>query len=291
MPHNTSELSLSIIIPAHNERECISPLLEELVRLQDLYKSVEVIVVCNGCSDDSAVYIAKHFPSINVLETTVASKVNALNIGDAEAQHFPRLYIDADVMISAQDIAVLCTEMHRSKALAASPQIHFNTKGASCVVKAYYRSAIWSDYNQQDLLSNVIALTQSGHERLGKFPDVMADDEYLRRLFCREERLLAKNCSYQFYTPKNLLGLIKILTRARLGNLHLQAFLESTDNPQNTPTETKHCEGQYSRMFKKAGLLSFSVFLGVKVVSFIRSTYQFKRASTQWERDESSRKR
>lgn len=284
-----TELSLSLIIPAHNELECIGSLLAELSRLFELIINVEIIVVCNGCSDNSAAFIQDQYPNVCVVETSVASKVHALNLGDDKANYFPRVYLDADIYIRAEELVALGIELNASSQMAASPRIRFNTDNASFIVKQYYKAAYWSDYNQFDLLSNVIALSKQGHTRLGKFPQVMADDEYLRCLFTKSEKLLSKVSTYTFYTPKNLGGLLKILSRARLGNLKLKAALSES---KATRTEGSKGKGnQYLRMFKQAGLLSFGVFLFSKGISYIRSTYQYRRDINVWERDDSSRKR
>lgn len=297
MPKITHPISASIIIPAHNEKLCISPLLAELSSIPQRLNNVEVIVVCNGCTDGSVEFIRECFPEIKVLETSIASKVNALNLGDQHAQYFPRVYVDADVMISAENILRLCETLQDSAVLAASPSIRFNTENASCWVKAYYKSAFWSDYNQFDLLSNVIVLSEQAHRKLGKFPEVMADDEYLRSLFSPSERTISSSATYEFFTPRTVLGLIKILTRARLGNLYLQRFFQQSSLASQAPAN-KHAqlkqrsrENQYLRMIKRAGIVSFCVFAVVKLVCLIRSTYQFKTAEQGWERDDSSRQR
>ena len=44
---------ISVIIPAHNEERVISRLLEALT-LGHTPGELEIIVVCNGCSDDTA---------------------------------------------------------------------------------------------------------------------------------------------------------------------------------------------------------------------------------------------
>lgn len=284
------ELSLSLIIPAHNEQECIGALLTELSRLFEQLVSVEIIVVCNGCTDNSVAFIQEQYPNVCVVETSVASKVHALNLGDDKANYFPRVYLDADIYIRAEDLVTLGSELNISSQMAASPRIRFNTDNASFMVKQYYKAAYWSDYNQFDLLSNVIALSKQGHIRLGKFPQVMADDEYLRCLFSNNEKFLSKVSTYTFYTPRNLGGLLKILSRARLGNLKLEFVLNKS--AKATRSEGSKGKGnQYLRMIKQAGLLSFVVFLFSKGISYIRSTYQYRRDINVWERDDSSRKR
>ena len=60
---------------------------------------LEVIVVCNGCRDDTRRSHVVHAPDAMVLELPAASKPAALNAGDRRATRFPRIYLDADVEV------------------------------------------------------------------------------------------------------------------------------------------------------------------------------------------------
>ena len=62
----------AIIIPAHNQASVIAQTLTAL--LQQVRASDEVIVVCNGCSDDTAGEARRFEPQVTVLETEVPSK-------------------------------------------------------------------------------------------------------------------------------------------------------------------------------------------------------------------------
>ncbi len=90
----------SIVIPAHNEGRVIGRLLDEL--LADPHASgPDVVVVCNGCTDDTARVAAARGDRVRVVEIPVPSKHAALRAGDEHARGFPRLYVDADVVLGA----------------------------------------------------------------------------------------------------------------------------------------------------------------------------------------------
>jgi len=59
-------MSVTIIIPAHNEETVLQPNLRAL--LDGLPEEVEVLVVCNGCSDASATVAGQFAPRIQVLD-------------------------------------------------------------------------------------------------------------------------------------------------------------------------------------------------------------------------------
>ena len=86
----------SIVVPAHDEEAGLAGLLDRLI---DDSADFDIVVVANGCSDRTA-NVARGFGSrVRVIETPVASKRHALRLGDEAATGFPRLYIDADVVI------------------------------------------------------------------------------------------------------------------------------------------------------------------------------------------------
>ena len=92
----------SIIIPAHNEEKVIARCLRELTADSAL-EGAEIFVVCNGCSDKTA-EIASQFAGVRAVSIDTASKIAALNEGDRLATQFPRVYLDADVLVSGESL-------------------------------------------------------------------------------------------------------------------------------------------------------------------------------------------
>ena len=88
---------ISIVIPAHNEEQVIGRLLEGVTRGAEPGE-LEIVVVTNGCTDRTA-EVAASFPGVTVVDSPVASKAVALNLGDATVTGFPRLYLDADIEV------------------------------------------------------------------------------------------------------------------------------------------------------------------------------------------------
>ena len=74
-----SPLTASIIIPAHNESSALRVIAALIPNGEK--PGYEVIVVCNGCSDDTA-DVARGFSNVRVLEIAEASKPAALEAGD-----------------------------------------------------------------------------------------------------------------------------------------------------------------------------------------------------------------
>src|ERR1700736_3335542 len=93
----------SVVIAARNEEAVIGRCLRALLAAA-APGELEVIVVCNGCSDGTSSVVGAAYPTVKVVELPVASKVAALNAGDDVAQAFPRFYVDADVELTTESL-------------------------------------------------------------------------------------------------------------------------------------------------------------------------------------------
>src|SRR4051812_15057520 len=93
----------SVIIPAHNEAAVIESTLQSILASR-LDRPLEIIVVANGCTDDTAdrarAFAEKTGGPIEVIDTPTGGKTNALNLGDKAAKFFPRAYLDGDTKVS-----------------------------------------------------------------------------------------------------------------------------------------------------------------------------------------------
>ena len=79
---------MTIVIPAHNEGRVIRRLLEQLINGADPGE-MDIIVIANGCTDDTAEVAASFGAAVRVL-TLPACKQNALTAGDRAAPPAPR---------------------------------------------------------------------------------------------------------------------------------------------------------------------------------------------------------
>lgn len=97
----------SVIIPAHDEAGVIESCLHSLFEAP-FAELLDVVVACNGCADDTAGLVRRLSHPVRVLEQIEASKPAALRLAESVCQTFPRLYLDADVLLpAAAAIAVL----------------------------------------------------------------------------------------------------------------------------------------------------------------------------------------
>src|SRR5215203_5420465 len=86
---------LSIIIPAHNEATVVARTLASIVANR-FDQPLQIIVVANGCTDETAQVVRQFSDNVELVETPVGSKTHALNLGDRVAKYDLRAYLDAD---------------------------------------------------------------------------------------------------------------------------------------------------------------------------------------------------
>jgi len=207
----------SVIIPAHDEAAVILRTLAPLAAAARA-GALEVIVVCNGCSDHTA-RVAATVPGIRVIDTEIASKSHALNLGDRLATAWPRVYLDADITASSAALDAVAALLASDGALAARPAARYDTRAATWGVRAYYRArsrvpslhrAMWG--------AGCYALSRAGHARLGAFPDAIGDDLWVDRLFEASEKAVVAVEPVVVRTPRTLPALLAVTRRAARGS-------------------------------------------------------------------------
>src|SRR3954451_22568194 len=128
---------ISIVVPAHNESSVIARTLQPWVGGPSS-EDISVVVVCNGCTDDTASNARRFGPTVRVIESEIASKTHALNLGDQTSQIFPRIYIDADILISLDAIRALSRRLERGDVLAVAPTPDIDLTGCSVPIRMYF---------------------------------------------------------------------------------------------------------------------------------------------------------
>lgn len=268
----------SVVIPAHNESNVIGRTLSSLARLAQ-NDVLDVIVSCNGCTDDTAAQVVK-YPGVRLSELPTPSKVDALNAGDRVARCWPRIYLDADIRLPAAAVPTLLRALNQPGILAGRPPFRYDATGASPLIRSYYRArgrarslsaALWG--------AGVYALTESGHQRMGEFPPLTADDLYVDRLFAPEEKAFPLTPPAVVQTPRTIKGLMGILTRSRRG-----ASTQGVD----TGSATLHALARTIR--GPLSLWDATVFVVLTLAARTKVKWSYKAPlSVEWERDESSR--
>lgn len=178
----------SVVIPAHNEESTIGRTLRSVLD-GSAPGELEVIVVCNGCTDGTASVARSVTPAPTVAELAQPSKVAALNEGDRLATRFPRLYVDADIEMGIAATRAVIALLASGEALCAAPAPDYDCSLSSRAVGRYYE--IWRQlpyFNEDPMGCGVYGLSEVGRARFDTFPELIADDEFVLEQFDRTER-------------------------------------------------------------------------------------------------------
>ena len=272
----------TVIVPAHNEASVIRRCLNSIIGQEGLDT---LIVACNGCTDETVAIVLKEYPQAICLDITTPSKVNALNEAEKHIRSWPVFYIDADTRLSANTIADISNAMQDGFTLLAAPEPVIDTTQSSWLVKQFYHVWLQLPYIRDGVVATCsYVISETGHQRFTHFPNIINDDGFVRCQFDRTERRNIPGTQVFITAPHNLASLIKIKTRARLGNMQLAASGLCTCKEQKP----------YSRILRDRLLskefIAVLSYLAIVTVIRLRAAWQYRNVSTyRWEKDQTSR--
>ncbi len=283
-PEPRNDFVASVIIPAHNEAKVIERCLRSILDASEPGE-LDIVVACNGCTDATALIAAAVDTSIRVVSTPIASKWGALDLGDAHAATFPRMYVDADVAVSRRAIQSLAASMQRSGAAIGAPALRFpDMTKSSLVVRLFYRGWKQSPYFDDALVGfGFYALSEDGRSRFANFPATMAEDYFLHRLFTVEERHVDQTAWFTPMLPQSLSDIIGVHSRQLGANATLDDFatVEGHDLPQHhRPAVWLPLAARDPRAWTALG-----VFVAVRLITWAVSVKKRRARNQEWTRD------
>ena len=274
-----------VVIPAHNEERVIARTLSRLavgVSRDDL----DVVVVCNGCTDRTAEVARTVAPWARVLEVPKPSKAEAVRVGNAAGTVFPRVHLDADVAISGADVVNLVQLLQEPEILAAAPQRVLLRDRSARLVRWFYD--VWEQLPQvrSGLFGRgVVALSEEGQRRVDALPELMGDDLAMSEVFEPGERRVAWTAFAEVRAPGTFGDLMRRRVRVATGNT--QGSQAGVRRPESSTTL-----GTLARLSIRQPALAPRVplFLFVGVAARLQSRRVVRAGDfTTWLRDESSR--
>jgi glycosyltransferase involved in cell wall biosynthesis len=288
----------SVVIAAHNEAAVIGRCLDSL-QSGATPGEVEIVVVANGCTDTTT-QVAASRPGVRVIDLPAPGKVAALNAGDELAGGYPRVYLDADIVLTAAGLRALRDALAAAAAagtpvLAAAPRREVDASRSPLLVRAYYAINSRLPAFEGTLFGRgVIALSEAGRARFGTFPDVVADDLFLDSLFGQEEKMQVDSVSARVMAPRSARDLLRRLVRVRRGNASLRAAVAAAARQDGVPPTLRVRGPARSSWLRDvtrsdpALIPAAACYVAITVTAAMLARLP-QRSAGHWGRDESSR--
>lgn len=276
---------VSIVIPAHNEEQvigrCLSALLGDAAEGE-----FDVVVVTNGCTDRTA-EVAASFPGVRVVDSPVASKPAALNLGDETAVGFPRMYVDADVEVDTAAIRAVAAALESSGCAIAAPRMSPDLAGRSWAIRAYYDIWMRLPYVRDEHVgSGFYALSEDARRRFTEFPDTMAEDFFIHSLVPADQRRCVTEHRFVTHPPYDVRSLVKIQARIQAANARNHALFADHADDLN-----RGHKAELLRLARQPALIpKVAVYALVMVAAKVKAKQRNRSTSVGvWDRDDTAR--
>ena len=281
----------SVVIPAHDEASVIGRCLDALFRGLCARRARRRRGLQRVLGRHPGARAVGRHP-IRVVEQRAASKPAALRAGDMAATDFPRLYLDADVVLhgcAARGVL----ERLRAGAIAARPPVRYESGAASAPVRSYYRArsripavlgSLWG--------AGVYGLSAAGRQRFDAFPDLVADDLWVDRHFDRSEVEIVDCAPVVVTVPRRSRDLVRVLRRTYLGKAEPAPVIDLGDPAPETLGSTTRDLRRLAATGPVAALdaATYAAFAaGARLALAIAPSAGPSLATGRWGRDDSSR--
>lgn len=281
---------ISVVIPAHNEAAVIGRCLESVLAGAPS-DELEILVVCNGCNDGTERVAEDVSPQIRVVESPIASKHAALNLGDETARGAVRVYLDADTVLSPGSLSAIADALEQPGGLVAAPEVRFDLSGCTWPARQFHR--IWraSPYFGSGLVgAGVYAVSPEGRRRFDRFPPIVADDAFIQSLFAPDERTTVVGSTFTPLLPTTLRAMLHVHVRHYGAAAELRAWWAASGRGPLVGW-SDHSKGWVLDLARSPsnwpGLVCFGA---VKVAARILGPWRYRRGKmTRWNRDDASR--
>lgn len=216
-------MTVSVLIPAHNEAAYLPACLEALLA-SETDTDVEVIVIANGCTDNTAQIAQSYADQADekgwdwtVLDLTQGGKLNAWNAGEGRAQGDTLIYLDADVLVSPTLVGQIAEVLDTYAPRYASGRPNVTVSGEDALTRHYTRFWLTTPFMVHGVPGfGVFAMNRHGRSRWGDWPDIISDDTFARLHFSPQERLSVP-ATYDWPMIEGFRRLVQVRRRQDIG--------------------------------------------------------------------------
>lgn len=271
----------SVLIPAHNEAAYLPICLSALAVSEPATGPVEVIVIANGCTDDTA-RIAREFEDafaakgwrLQVLDLPEGGKLGAWNAGEAVATGQALIYLDADVTVSPPLVRQVADVLQGDAPRYASGNPNVTVEH-DAITRHYTRFWCTTPFMTHGVSGfGVFAMNRAGRARWGAWPDIISDDTFARLNFRPDERTRVP-APFDWPMIEGFVRLVQVRRRQDIGVAEIETRypqLMQNDDPYD------NMQPVWKRALRDP--LAFVVFAAVRLaikLPILRSTNRWVR--------------
>lgn len=282
----------TIVVPAHNEQAVIERSLRTLCN-QVTTCVLDILVVCNGCSDRTADIVRSHAaadPRIRLVEIAQGSKPAAIRAAftAVSASAFVAV-VDADVVLSTDAIEGLATALEGQLPLIAAPKIDVDLSNCSRAVRRYYAVWLSQPYITAGVIgAGVFAVNSAGLERITALPDTMADDTWARAQFARAERVTSAG-TFTVFPPRTLRPHLRRRARIVIGTRQVAAMRKASGRWPDPGLASTTTDAAPRSRIARATSADQLTYWAIQKSADLLATWRIKRGRTGWVTDVTSR--
>lgn len=278
-------MTLSILIPAHNEAMLIAECLTSVYTstLPQTVAPPQIIVIANGCTDDTAQVARQHTDhaaangwQLEVLDLPEGGKIPALRAGEAHAVGDVLVYLDADVTLDRTVMADLYQKLQGPVPLYGSGSLRISSGSSliSRLYRRYYERVPFMSYGVPGC--GLFAMNRAGRARWDDWPELISDDTFARLHFAPHERI-ASPSTYDWPVVEGWRALVKVRRRQDAGVREIAARYPHLLSHQDRYPNTKwhHLKNALRRP------LAFVVYSAVALATRLGGSTS---AATRWDR-------
>lgn len=265
---------LSVVIPANNEEAYLGACLQSLLASEDVGPGLDVVVAANACADGTVALARAHAEAfgekgwdLRVLDIPEPGKINALNRADEIAEFGARLYLDADIVLDPGLLSEISAVVATDKAVYTSGVLRV-AEPRSWVTRRFAK--VWRELpfvrSAGVTGAGVFAVSAKGRRRWGIFPDVIADDYYVRLCFSPEERIACAS-GYTWPMVEGLAALVRVRRRQNAGR---DEILATFPQLARNEAELRMGPGGHLALFGRMPV-SYLVYVGVYALAKLPS--------------------
>lgn len=269
----------SIVVPVYNEAAVLQetvPAVLAAIGSED----VEVVYVCNGCTDGSANIISTIGDGrVTVVSILKKNKLAALRAGEAQVSAFPRIFLDADCLVPSNVFSKIVKALDGRDTELVSPALTYDPTGASLASKMI--ADVWCELarSRNTAFQVLLAVSRKGRSRWGEWPSseqLFADDAFVVANVPPANRRVLHSVSVKTYPPRTFLGWVQTRSRWHQANTNLMIVGKCVEND---PLQFNRLCEQFIRRPLSVLLYTTSVLFG-RLRSIMRGHSEWKRFRT-----------